>query len=165
MLFRSHFNRQPGVAAAAFEKNTRRFLTNMYRTRQWLETDEAQPAGGSIVQFAEKDMLRGELMMSEDELKVFIEAFEHSGFHAPCNWYRNFTRNWETTADVEQKVKQPALMIYGRYDMVPALDISPWIADLETHTLECGHWIQQEQPQETNRLLIDWLGRRMKPLY
>lgn len=160
-----HFNRQPGVAATAFEKNTRRFLTNMYRTRQWLDTDEAQPAGGSIVAFAEADMPRGDLMMSEEELQVFIDAFEHSGFHAPCNWYRNFTRNWETTADVEQKVSQPTLMIHGRYDMVPALDISPWVADLETFTLECGHWIQQEQPQETNRLLVDWLGRRMKPLY
>lgn len=163
-----HFNRQPGVAAKAFEKNPRRFLTNLYRTKQWLdksETSEKQPAGGSIIRLADEDVNQGELMMSEEELDVFVSAFEHSGFHAPCNWYRNFTRNWETTADVEQKVVHPSLMIFGKYDMVPEMDMSEYVADLETHQLECGHWIQQEQPAATNEILIEWLDRRMKPLF
>ncbi|MGB1685185.1 MAG: alpha/beta fold hydrolase [Pseudomonadales bacterium] len=159
-----HFNRQPGVAAAAFGRNVRRFLSNMYRTKQWLETEVNEPSGLSIVDYAEQENPRGELMMSEAELDVFVEAFEHSGFHAPCNWYRNFTRNWEITADVEQKVKLPALMIHGKYDIVPELDISAYVPDLETHRLECGHWIQQEKPTETNSILIEWLDRRMKPL-
>ena len=30
-----HFNRQPGVADAAFEKNLDQFLENIYRTNQW----------------------------------------------------------------------------------------------------------------------------------
>ncbi len=160
-----HFNRQPGVAASAFEQNTRRFLTNLYRTEQWLETGERQPAGGSIVSFAVEEFNRGRLMMSEDELQVFLDAFAVSGFHGPCNWYRNFTRNWETTADVVQKVVQPALMIYGKHDMVPATDMSGYVDDLETHTLDCGHWIQQEQPEATNAIVVDWLNRRMKPLF
>lgn len=160
-----HFNRQPGVAASAFEANTQRFLTNMYRTKQWLETQTAQPAGASIVSMAEMEINRGELMMSEQELSVFVEAFGHSGFHAPCNWYRNFTRNWETTASVEQKVIHPALMIYGKHDMVPESDMTGYVDDLEVHTLECGHWIQQEKPDETNAILVDWLDRRMKPLF
>ena len=160
-----HFNRQPGVAATAFEKNPRQFLRNMYRTNQWLETAEAQPAGLSIVSMAEQAVERGELMMSEAELDVFVEAFETSGFHAPCNWYRNFTRNWETTADVVQKVTQPALMIRGKYDIVPAMDMSAYVPDLEEHELECGHWIQQEKPAETNAILVEWLNRRMRPLF
>ncbi len=160
-----HFNRQPGVAADAFGANTRQFLSNLYRTKQWLETSEGQPSGLSIVSMAEMVVDRGELMMSEEELDVFVNAFEHSGFYGPCSWYRNFTRNWETTADVEQKVIHPSLMIYGRYDMVPEMDMSAYVEDLESHTLECGHWIQQEQPQETNRILLDWLDRRMKPLF
>ena len=103
-------------------------------------------------------------MMSEAELKVFVDTFERNGFTSPCAWYRNFTRNWETTADVEQKVRQPALMIYGRYDMVPQTDMTGYVDDLEIHEVECGHWIQQELPEETNRILLDWLDRRMKPL-
>jgi microsomal epoxide hydrolase/non-specific protein-tyrosine kinase len=23
---------------------------------------------------------------------------------------------------------------------------------------DCGHWTQQEQPEEVNRLIIEWLG-------
>lgn len=159
-----HFNRQPGVAAAAFKKNTRLFLRNMYRTKQWLEQGSSEPAGTSITRYAEVEVESGELLMSEEELDVFVASFEKGGFVAPCNWYRNFTRNWETTEDVEQKVTQPALMIYGKYDMVPQSDMSPYVADLEIHTLECGHWIQQEKPVETNEILVNWLDRKMKPV-
>ena len=159
-----HFNRQPGVAAAAFEQNPERFLTNMYRTKQWLDTSEGQPSGASIINYAEDTITRGELMMSKEDLEVFKSAFAVSGFHAPCNWYRNFTRNWETTGDLEQKVIHPSLMIYGQHDMVPQTDMTGYVEDLELHTLDCGHWIQQEKPEETNRILLDWLERRMKPL-
>ena len=160
-----HFNRQPGVAAAAFADNTRRFLSNIYRTNVWHDTDENQPSAISIVDMARIDVQRGDLMMSEEELDVFVSAFQHSGFEAPCNWYRNFSRNWELTSGLEHRVEHPALMIYGRYDMVRPVDMSDSVADLEIHTLDCGHWIQQEKPVETNDILIDWLNRRMKPLY
>ena len=98
--------------------------------------------------------------MSEAELDVFVSAFEKGGFVAPCNWYRNFTRNWEITAEVEQKIVHPALMIYGQYDLVPKSDMAPYVADLEIHTLECGHWIQQEKPDETNKILLRWLDSK-----
>lgn len=162
-----HFNRQPGVAAATFDRSPARFLRNMYRAKQWVEAPGAakEPAGTGIVQYAERDIERGELIMSEEELAVFVDAFEKGGFTAPCNWYRNFTRNWETTADVPQQVIHPTLMIYGAHDMVQQVDMSAHVADLEVHELDCGHWIQQEQPELTNRILLDWLDRRMRPLF
>jgi pimeloyl-ACP methyl ester carboxylesterase len=27
---------------------------------------------------------------------------------------------------------------------------------------KCGHWTQQEKPDELNRILLDWLGRRFR---
>jgi len=36
-----------------------------------------------------------------------------------------------------------------------------FIADFETHTfMDCGHWTQQEKPEEVNRIMIDWLKRK-----
>ncbi len=36
-----------------------------------------------------------------------------------------------------------------------------FIADFETHTFrDCGHWTQQEKPEEVNRIMIDWLKRK-----
>jgi pimeloyl-ACP methyl ester carboxylesterase len=33
--------------------------------------------------------------------------------------------------------------------------------DLETGMIEkCGHWTQQEKPEELNRIMIDWLQKR-----
>jgi pimeloyl-ACP methyl ester carboxylesterase len=48
--------------------------------------------------------------------------------------------------------------------MVPQVDMSDKVADLEVHSLPCGHWIQQEQPEATNEILLDWLERKARPL-
>lgn len=157
-----HFNRQPDVAARSFERNPQRTLRNLYRTKHWLDSDDNGFEGYSIVRSGEVDYQRGELIHSEEDLSIFVDAFTEGGFVAPCNWYRNFTRNWELTADIEQKITQPALMIYGDHDMVPPVDMSDSVADLEVHSLPCGHWIQQEQPEETNRILLDWLQRKAR---
>lgn len=159
-----HFNRQPEVAARAFETDPKRVLTNLYRTKHWLDNSPAQPDGYSIVRSAEVDNNRGELMLSQEDLRVFVDAFEKGGFVAPCNWYRNFTRNWETMVDVEQRIELPCLMLYGEYDMVPKVDMTDTVLDLEIQTLECGHWIQQEKPELTNQFLLDWLDRKITPL-
>jgi len=159
-----HFNRQPNVAARSFESNPQRTLRNLYRTKHWLDSENRPADGFNIIHAAEIDYKRGELILSEEDLKVFVDAFTEGGFVAPCNWYRNFTRNWELTADVEQKITQPTLMIYGDYDMVPQVDMSDKVADLEIHSLPCGHWIQQEEPEATNKILLEWLERKARPL-
>ncbi len=155
-----HFNQQPGVADAAFAANTENLLRNLYRTRQWLAESVDLGPGMAMVNMATAHGLPGELMMSEEDLAVFVESFEHSGFTGPINWYRNFNRNWHLLADVEQIVHQPALMIHGSHDMVPpSAKLAEFVPDVETATLPCGHWIQQECPSETNALMLDWLGR------
>lgn len=155
-----HFNRQVGVADAAFESDPRRFLGNMYRTKTWAAPPPALEPGMALLSLMRLENPPGVPLMSDDELDVFVQAFEASGFTGGINWYRNLTRNWEIIGAYEQKVHQPALMIHGQYDMVP---MSPTLAqsvpNVEVETLPCGHWIQQEQAEETNRLMLDWLRR------
>jgi len=159
-----HFNRQPGVADAVFAANTENMLRNMYRTNQWKEAPPDLGEGMPIINMATAKSLPGELLMSEPELATFVSAFEHSGFTGGINWYRNFTRNWETTAEIEQKVEQPALMIYGQHDSVPQFPkITDYVPNIEVHTLDCGHWIQQERPQETNQIMLNWLATHYPP--
>lgn len=155
-----HFNRRPGVADAVFDENPRRFLSNLYRTHRWQEPAPEPQSGMPLINLARAGRPRGRPLMSDAELDVFVSAFEHSGFTGGINWYRNFARNWELTADLPERVSQPALMIYGRYDIVPEFGrLREFVPRVETHTLDCGHWIQQEQPGETNRLMLDWLAR------
>ena len=153
-----HFNRQPGVADAAFEENPRKFLNNLYRTEQWREAPPNLPAGMPLISLAKADAMPGNLMMAEKDLDVFVQAFETSGFTGGINWYRNFSRNWHLTENYTPLIKQPTLMIYGDYDSVPKgknlLDRAP---NTTIVNLPCGHWIQQEKPEETNRAMINWL--------
>lgn len=155
-----HFNRQPGVAEQAFETHCEQFLRNLYRTDQWLEEPVDLGPGMAMINIAERESMPGKLIMSEEELRVFVDGFNTSGFTAPLNWYRNFTRNWDLLADCSPVVEVPVLMLYGEYDMVPPHpNLEAHAPELETHTLPCGHWIQQEQPEQTNALLLDWLSR------
>ena len=165
-----HFNKQPNVAARIFEANTERFLRNMYRTEQWLPSQKAQeaqqaPDGMSMLQNATRDDPPGKLCMTEEELAVFVEGFETSGFEFPICWYRNFDRNWEMLGKVDESVREkvsiPVLMIHGAHDMVPENPaLGSVVNDLRVHTLDCGHWIMQEKPEETTRLMLDWLRER-----
>jgi pimeloyl-ACP methyl ester carboxylesterase len=160
-----HFNRQPGVADAAFDANPRRFLTNIFRRRSWVGTPAESSTGEPSYDVSLMDALdiadpRGEALMSNEEMDVFVDAFSKGGFTGPINWYRNITRNWEMSADLPRRIELPCGMIYGRYDIVPkARDLSEYVPNVETITLECGHWIQQEKPDEVNAFLLDWLGR------
>ena len=156
-----HFNRQPGVADAAFLENVENFLSNLYRTNQWQHDPVDLGPGMPMIRMSEAETMPGELMMSEEDLAVFVSSFRASGFTGGINWYRNFNRNWEIIGACEQKIRQPTLMIYGEHDMVPpSPNLGEFVDDLETATLPCGHWIQQEKPAETNDLMLDWLARR-----
>ena len=155
-----HFNQQPGVADAAFAAHTENFLRNLYRTGQWQAEPVDLGPGMPMINMAQAPSLPGELMMSEEDLAVFVSSFEHSGFTGGINWYRNFNRNWSLIGELEQIVHQPALMIHGDHDMVPASPtLANFVPQVETASLDCGHWIQQERPEEANALMLDWLGR------
>jgi pimeloyl-ACP methyl ester carboxylesterase len=164
-----HFNRQPGVADAAFAAKPKQFFTNVFRHKQWVGTSQPLPGNRpgpalSLMSMLEREDPPGEPLMSEEEMDVFISAFKKGGFTGPINWYRNISRNWEISADLPQNINVPCAMIYGAHDIVPkGRDVSKFIPNLESITLECGHWIQQEKVDEVNAFLVDWLKRNFPP--
>ena len=159
-----HFNRQPNKAAISFEKNTKKVLTNIYRSNHWLKNNIDKFNDYSIIKSAEIDNKKGELILNEYDLDVFVNTFDKNGFIAPCNWYRNFSRNWKIMSNYREDFSMPCLMIYGKYDSVPKKNMDKIISNLETHTLDCGHWIQQEQPEKVNQILLNWLEKKIKPV-
>ncbi|MET9403420.1 alpha/beta hydrolase [Kitasatospora sp. NPDC002965] len=152
-----HFNRQPGVADAVFEENTFRFLRNIYRKNE--PPREPRP-GMALIDLARAEKPLGEPVMSDGELAVFVSAFESAGFTGSVNWYRNLDRNWRLLADVDPIVRQPTLMIYGDRDAVRRSEnLAAFVPQVDVVSLDCGHWIQQEKPVETNRAISEWLRR------
>jgi pimeloyl-ACP methyl ester carboxylesterase len=153
-----HFNRQPGVADAVLDANTFQFLRNMYRKNVPLA--EPQP-GMAMINLARAETPLGEPVMSDSELAVFVSAFESTGFTGSINWYRNLDRNWHLLADVNPIIQQPTLMIYGDQDAVAKSEnLQDFVPNVEEVTLDCGHWIQQEKPEETNQAILKWLEQQ-----
>ncbi|MFY0596111.1 MAG: alpha/beta hydrolase [Cognatishimia sp.] len=152
-----HFNRQPGVADDILDLNTEQFLRNLFRKN----LPPVPPASGMMmINLAEAKAPHGDPIMSDDDLSVFVEAFEMSGFTGGINWYRNLDRNWHILANIDPIVKAPALMIYGEHDMIPQSETLPhFVPSVDVESLACGHWIQQEMPDETNALILNWLSK------
>jgi pimeloyl-ACP methyl ester carboxylesterase len=162
---------QPGVADAALGADPRGVFSGLMRRgmppKSTKERDGMPPAGDrNWAQAVALGDLPGEPFLTDEELDVYAETFARTGFTGGLNWYRNFDRNWELTPDQEgATVDVPCLMVTAEWDpvLVPAMadGMGAWIDDLETHLIrECGHWTQQERPEELNVLLVDWLGRR-----
>jgi pimeloyl-ACP methyl ester carboxylesterase len=103
--------------------------------------------------------------LSENDVQTYVGAFEATGFTGGLNWYRNVDRNWRLTEDLKDaNVSQPAFFVTGSRD--PARNPAAMerlrnvVPDLRvSEVLEgCGHWTQQERPEETNRLLLSFLN-------
>jgi pimeloyl-ACP methyl ester carboxylesterase len=161
---------EPGVADAELGRDVRRTLRGFYQEipREIIEAIKdlpsgvVGPVGGGLLDRL-PDAPHG-TFLTADDFEVYARAFERTGFTGPLNWYRNFDRNWETTAYLSgAKVMQPALMVTAELDPVlrpeMAVGMSTWVPNLRDTILikSSGHWVQQEKPDEVNRALIGFL--------
>ncbi|MFF0145222.1 pimeloyl-ACP methyl ester carboxylesterase [Amycolatopsis sulphurea] len=120
------------------------------------------PAPGLLGGLSTPDVLPD--WLGEDDLAVFTEQFERSGFRGPLNWYRNIDRNWELTAAWQgARITPPSLYLSGTDDVVRTFlpfgdPMRAMVPDLHAAIdLPGGHWIQQERPAEVSAALLDFL--------
>ncbi|MET9878827.1 alpha/beta hydrolase [Actinacidiphila glaucinigra] len=164
---------EPGRAEAEMEPDVRGWLAGFYAA---LSADTMPDQGEPDPHFVARTggRLRDRFpagtrpaWLSEDDLDVYAGEFERTGMTGALNRYRNMDRDWEDLAQYAgAPIKQPSLFIGGAMDasttwMADAIDAYPATLPglTASHILDgCGHWIQQERPEEVNRLLIGWLA-------
>lgn len=152
-----HFNKQPGVADAVLDENAAQFLRNLYRKNV---PSQGSVEGMEMINLAKATQPLGEPVMSNDDLSVYITAFNKTGFTPSINWYRNLNRNWDLLGDVSPILHQPTLMIYGEKDIIPPLpNIKDFVPNIDIKSLNTGHWIQEERPEELNQMILEWLEK------
>ncbi|MFF4402261.1 alpha/beta fold hydrolase [Streptomyces sp. NPDC001480] len=164
---------EPGRAEAEIEPDVRGWLAGFYAA---LSADTMPAQGEPDPHFVSRGggRLRDRFptgvlpaWLSEDDLDAYAGEFERTGLTGALNRYRNMDRDWEDLAPHHgAPIKQPSLFIGGALDasttwMADAIDAYPTTLPglSASHLLDaCGHWIQQERPDEVNRLLTDWLA-------
>lgn len=105
---------------------------------------------------------------TEQDLDFYTGEFQRAGFRGGLNWYRNLDRDWELLRCLNgAKITQPTLFVAGELDSVIMMyrkafdEMERAVPKLESKNLlaGAGHWIQQERPDEVNRLLLEFLKR------
>ncbi|WP_369139173.1 alpha/beta fold hydrolase [Modestobacter versicolor] len=104
--------------------------------------------------------------LSEADLDGTVEDLARTGIAGALGRYRNADRDWADLAPhAGARLTQPAVFIGGELDatttwMADAIAALPEVVPgLRSSTLlpGCGHWVQQERPEDVDRLLVDWL--------
>ena len=169
--FYVEYFQEVGRAEAEIEENVRRWLLGFY----WC-------ASGDVVNGPNIGLVdRGKKLidkfvfpermpkwLSDADLDVYSSEFEYSGFFGPLSRYRNVDCDWEDLAGFAGRpIELPSLFVGGSKDG-PTIMSAPAIARFpETlprlhaprSSRAAGHWIQQERPEETNALLLDFLKK------
>jgi pimeloyl-ACP methyl ester carboxylesterase len=101
---------------------------------------------------------------SEEDLAHYREAWSRPGaITGMLNWYRAGLRA-RPRPPKSSRVTVPTLLIWGAKDRALGRELAqPSIDRCEDGRLvfleEATHWVQHEEPEEVNRLLIGFLGR------
>ncbi|PQZ93476.1 MULTISPECIES: alpha/beta fold hydrolase [Pseudomonas] len=167
-LYAERFNyilyfQAPGVAEQELDADIERTLRFFMQAQDvFLQT---KPATARLLEgVAEPDALPA--WCTRKDLDVYVQSFAEHGFRGALNWYRNFERNWHSTECLSgRQVLQPTLFLIGDRDPVGVFEahtlkrMPETVPNLEQQVLaNCGHWIQNEQSRQVNRLILAFLS-------
>jgi pimeloyl-ACP methyl ester carboxylesterase len=105
-----------------------------------------------------------------EDVDFFTGEFEKTGYRGGLNWYRNSRQTWELMAAWHNApLTPPSLFVGGDKDLVlnwPGIrDLVGVLREFSMPNLTkavilegCGHWTQQERPDEVNELLLEFLA-------
>ena len=171
-----YHNEPEGVAEKEYDSDPRGLLSRFYLSpdsprEEPKITDSKRSAGGFIPRIgAAKGLPR---WLTQEDLDYVVSQFEKAGFRGGVNYYRNIERNWEMAKDLEDtSIKVPTLFLAGTEDMVIRgatkemlqSSMEKSVPGLQKVVLlpNIGHWVQQEAPEDTNKILLEFLKKRIQ---
>ncbi|MEM7189100.1 MAG: alpha/beta hydrolase [Pseudomonadota bacterium] len=116
------------------------------------------------------DVPRDERVISAEDEAVYAEALGRNGFFGPGSWYMNgdANRDFARQAQANWRLQMPVLFLHARFDQTCetlesqlADPMREWVADLTEVTVESGHWMAQERPDDVNAALSNWLSAKL----
>ena len=168
-FFYQHYFQAEGVAEAELEADVRGALRRFYYAISADGTWPNDKVVGDPLLLRLPDPDPFPAWLSSADLDYYVGEFERSGFRGPINRYRNHDADFDWLQTFQdRKIEQPALFIGGELDPVlsmtgrgndPLAVMKRELKDLRGADVlpGCGHWTQQERPDEVNQRLVAWL--------
>jgi pimeloyl-ACP methyl ester carboxylesterase len=133
--------------------------------REFLRAAMCVPRGASFASLLEHPE-KLPAWLSQEAFDFYVAELEYSGLTGPLYFYNNTDLDWEILGEFQGKpVTVPALFIGGDRDIATIWSqeaiarAREWVPDLRGSVIvpNCGHWIQQEQPDVVNKELVGFL--------
>lgn len=102
---------------------------------------------------------------TDEDIDQYCRAMEKpEAFSAALNYYRAvFSKTSPRSSRKEKKISVPTLLIWGENDVALGKELTYGMEPLfsgpfSLHYIpNCSHWVNEEQPELVNRLLLDFL--------
>lgn len=165
------FFQEPGVAEKVFEADTRAsvlaWLIGISGDATEVTRLDKVDANTVLPDFSNHPLPP---WLTGEDVAYYTAEFERTGFRGALNWYRTSRVNFELLAAWRRApLAAPSLYIAGDRDpVVNWPGMRALIDNLKSSSMPnltksvllegCGHWIQQERPDQVNELLIEFLA-------
>ncbi|XP_061999883.1 uncharacterized protein LOC133717217 [Rosa rugosa] len=158
---------EPGRAERSFARYD--YLTVMKKFLLYNKTDYlVAPPGMELIDYLETPA-KLPPWITEEDLQVYAEKFEESGFTGALNYFRTLESYWELMGPWRGKrISVPAKFILGDKDIgYDALGTGEYVKgdvfkslvpNLEVVILDGHHFIQQEKPQEVSHEILSFIS-------
>ncbi|KAF5735994.1 putative ubiquitin-conjugating enzyme E2 18 -like protein [Tripterygium wilfordii] len=163
-----HDDKEPGRAERAFARYD--YLTVMKKFLLIMKKDNLiAPPGMEIIDYLETPSILPP-WITEEELQVYADKFEESGFTGSLNYYRSMDMNWELLAPWQGlKINVPTKLMVGDKDIgfqsnnlreyVQGDIFKSIVPNLEVVIIDGHHFIQHEKAQEVSDEILSFLRK------
>ncbi|GKT86106.1 epoxide hydrolase [Colletotrichum tofieldiae] len=170
--YQAFHNEQPETSAAQLQDNVPNTIKMLYQGGS--SESYGKPAFTSSVR--KLGDLPFETTLLKNDKPAFdrmVAEFERNGFEGPNDYYRNSEANkaYSEKAPNGGRLRYPVLFIEARWDSVCDTALSrlsepmrELCEDLTEVSIEAGHWVALEKPEETNAAIVRWIATKL-PTY
>jgi len=102
-------------------------------------------------------------LLTDEEFDAYVENFKKNGFRGGLNYYKTSHTNWLEEENLPTLIQNDALMITAGQDKILTPNMTLGMEKLvpklkRAHIEEASHWVQHEQTDLLNTILLDWLN-------
>lgn len=168
--------REPGATEAEFNEDPNRFFRLFFYglsgdaptgTVNALYVDKYPPNAKLLDGFPEPAHLPA--WLTENDLAYYVNAYTKTGISGALGFYRNMNDDYPYLKELYRKgINHPVLFIGGGEEAAVKFgSLDPMKASLPNLRKiiilpGCGHWLQQERPDDVNSALLDFLNQEIK---